>query len=150
MNGQLRRSEQLSGRAGVGLCPTWAAPSPSPAHLPGESRARTLPPQPAAGWAPLREGGRGCPRGPPTSLECSATSIPWAPRLCPSRSRPAQGALDSPHRARGGGDRRWGLPGGGGDRDFALCLSLQSHQPKPDPIGEPGSRQGAGSPSGVL
>lgn len=34
MNGQLRRSEQLSGRAGVGLCPTWAAPSPSPAHLP--------------------------------------------------------------------------------------------------------------------
>lgn len=48
----------------------------------------------------------------------------------------------------GGGDRRWGLPGGGGDQDFALCLSLQSHQPKPDPIGEPGSRRGAGAPSG--
>lgn len=65
MNGQLRRSEQLSGRAGVGLCPTWAAPSPSPAHLPGKAeRAPSHPSQPLGGPRSGR-GAEDAPGAPP-------------------------------------------------------------------------------------
>lgn len=96
------------------------------------------------------------PPGPPllcrrrSSLECSAASTPSVPRLVRSRFRRAQGALGSPAGPRGGGDKRPRAAGWGWGQDFALCLSLQSHRPKPDPMSEPGSQRGAGSPSGVL
>lgn len=134
--------------------PRGPAPSPSPSHL-SRQKPSAQPPNPAAGWAELaehKEGDRGCARGPrgPGGLERSAARTPSASRLAtagPTRPRGPRATRAGPG---GGGDGRRGLPGGGGDQDFALCLSLQSHRPKPDPISEPGSQRGAGSPSGVL
>lgn len=88
------------------------------------------------------------PRPPQSRMFCRQN--PLGTRLGESRSRPAQGALGSPAGPRGGGEKRPRAAGWGWGQDFALCLSLQSHRPKPDPMSEPGSQRGAGSPSGVL
>lgn len=67
MNGQLRRAEQLSGRAGVaGPVPHVGRPLPPAPHL-AQGKPSAHPPTPAAGWAELaehKEQDRGCPGAP--------------------------------------------------------------------------------------
>lgn len=147
MNGQLRRSEQLSGRAGVGLRPTRAAPSPSP--------ALTYPPQPP-GWAPLREGGSGWPGDPsPPGLECSATKTPWVPRSrSPSPSTPsgpggpglAARGPEGEGEGTGAGGRRVGV----GTRTLPFVSLSRATSRNPTPSASQAAGKGQALPLGVL
>ena len=135
MNGQLRRAEQLSGRAGVGRpVPHVGGPFPQP-RSPNPGKAEHAPSHPSRWVGPVRGalgGGQRMPWAgalccgtPPVRLECSATRIPSVPRLALSPSRPAQGALGYPHRAPRGRGHAPGWGWGPG-----LCpLSLSPEPP---------------------
>lgn len=144
MNGQLRRFEQLSGWAGVGWpVPHVGRPFPQPLS-PNPGKAERSPSHPSR-WvgrvSTAQGGGQWMPLGPPSAARpCQSRMFclqnPLGTLTHSERSRWAPGPSATRAGPRGGGDTLRGLPGGGGDQDFALCLSLQSHQQKPDPISE--------------
>lgn len=87
----------------------------------------------------------------PGGLEHSAARTPSASRLSPARPTRPRGPWATRAGPGGGRGHAPGAAGWGwGPGLCPLSLSLQSHRPKPDPISEPGSQRGAGSPSGVL
>lgn len=101
------------------------------------------------------------PRGPPLLLRgrrsrtfCRQNQNPSASRLAPAGPTRPGGPLGSA-RARagpeGGGDTRRGLLGGGGDRDFALCLSLSLSRAtgrNPTPSASQAASEGQAPPPG--
>lgn len=173
-SGQLRRRRRRRrGRAAAAEVGEVAAAGGGgepcrPRH--GEGRAAE---RPGLRPSPSPHPGEGSPAPPPQPLggllHCTGRGTRVRPSPLPqSRMFTHQGALgtrgrsadpEGPRRpsvARAGpvGEGpRWGLGWGWGP---GLCplspspLPLQSHRPKPDPIGQPGSRRGAGSPSRVL
>lgn len=128
------------------------APSPSRSHL-TQGKLGTHRPTPVAGWAEQStRRGTGCPPGRgslSSGSRQSSTRGRQNPLGTPTRSTPVRPRRPSATSAGpgGGGDTRRGLSGGGGDGTLPfVSLSLQSDRPKPDPISEPGSQRGAGSP----
>lgn len=133
MNGQLRRAEQLSGRAGVaGPVPHVGRPLP-PAPLTSAGRSRALgPPTRLLGgpsWQSTRRGTEGVPG--PAGARRSRTFCRQNPLGFPtrhSRSHPAQGAPGYPRRARRGRGQPPGAAGWGWGP--GLCpLSLSPEPP---------------------
>lgn len=89
---------------------------------------------------------------PSASLECSQQGALGTRGQAAGPELRGPSGPRSPAQGPGGRGRAGGCGWGWGPGlcPLSLPLSRQSHRPKPDPIGEPGSQRGAGSPSGVL
>lgn len=137
MNGQLRRSEQLSGRAGVGrTVPHVGRPFPQPLS-PNPGKAERSPSHPSR-WvgrvsSRAQEGGQRMPLGPRSAIRPGQSRIfchqnPLGTQTHSGRSGQAQRALGYPRRAQRGRGHAPGAAGWGWGP--GLCpLSLSPEPP---------------------